>query len=79
MKSYIYSCIAIYTFGIVMMKEVSNNALWLPCPKCGVRTKTRIYEDTILLNYPLYCSRCKQETKLGVLKFKIVVSDEPDA
>ena len=32
-----------------------------------------------LLNFPLYCNKCKKETKLGVIKFKIVVSDEPDA
>lgn len=38
-----------------------------------------IYEDTVLLNFPLYCTKCKKETKLGVIKFKIVVSDEPDA
>lgn len=53
--------------------------LWLPCPKCGARTKIKIYEDTVLLNFPLYCTKCKKETKLGVIKFKIVVSDEPDA
>ena len=30
-------------------------------------------------NFPLYCARCKEETKLGVIKLQIVVSDEPDA
>ena len=48
-------------------------------PKCGIWTKIRIYEDTVLLNLPLYCTKYKEETKLGVIKFKIVVSDEPDA
>lgn len=52
---------------------------WLPCPKCEARTKIKINEDTVLLNFPLYCTKCKEETKLGVIKFKIVVSDEPDA
>lgn len=56
-----------------------KEALWLSCSSCGARTKIRIYEDTVLLNFPLYCTKCKKETKLGVIKFKIVVSDEPDA
>ena len=54
-----------------MKDERKRNYLWLPCPKCGARTKIKIYEDTVLLNFPL--------SKLGVIKFKIVVSDEPDA
>lgn len=62
-----------------MNEEQQKESLWLPCPKRGGKTKIKIYEDTVLLNFPLYCSRCKEETKLGVIKFKIVVSDEPDA
>ena len=62
-----------------MDEEQQKESLWLLCPKCGGKTKIKIYEDTVLLNFPLYCSRCKKETKLGVIKFKIVVSDEPDA
>lgn len=46
---------------------------------CGARSKIKFYEDTVLLNFPLYCTKCKRETKLGVVKFKIVVGDEPDA
>lgn len=30
-------------------------------------------------NFPLYCARCKEETKLGVIKLQIAVRDEPDA
>ena len=60
-------------------EEQQNESLWLPCPRCGARSKIEIYEDTVLLNFPLYCTKCKQETKLGVIKIKIVVSDEPDA
>ena len=59
--------------------ETQRESLWLPCPKCRARSKIKIYEDTVLLNFALYCNKCKQETKLGVIKFKIVVSDEPDA
>lgn len=34
---------------------------WLLCPTCGGKTRDRIREDTILINYPLYCPKCKQE------------------
>jgi len=52
-----------------MNEEQVRKALWLPCPKCGTRTKIKIYEDTVLLNFPLYCTKRKEETKLGVIKF----------
>ena len=63
----------------MMEIDGKKEMLWLLCPKCGARTKIKIYEDTVLLNFPLYCTKCKEETKLGVIKYKIVVSDEPDA
>ena len=37
---------------------------WILCPACGGKTRNRIREDTLLLNYPLYCPKCKQETVL---------------
>ncbi len=69
-----------WSFSLKAKKKDMNNeqektSLWLPCPKCGARSKIKIYEDTVLLNFPLYCTKCKEETKLGVIKFKIVVSD----
>ena len=54
-------------------------SVFIPNLKCGVRTTIKIYEDTVLRNFPLYCTKCKQETRLGVIKCKIAVSDEPDA
>lgn len=29
--------------------------------------------------FPLYRAKCKEETKLGVIKLQIAVRDEPDA
>ena len=57
----------------------SQEHRWLVCPDCGVRTRTKLYQDTVLLKFPLYCTRCKREFIVGVIKFKMVVSDEPDA
>ncbi len=52
---------------------------WLHCPICDSKTKIKVYEDTVLLNFPLFCTRCKKEILIGEFKFNIVVSDEPDA
>lgn len=30
---------------------------WILCPACGGKTRNRIREDTLLLNYPLYCPK----------------------
>ncbi len=57
------------------MEEESKKNLWLKCPKCGVRTKNKVYDDTVLLNFPLYCTHCKKEFIVGVLKLKMVVNE----
>mgnify|MGYP004428268641 FL=1 len=56
-----------------------KQAEWILCPVCGGKTRSKIRKDTLLLNYPLYCPKCKQETLIHVEKFKISVVKEPDA
>jgi len=43
---------------------------WVFCPICGNKTRNQIREDTILLNFPLYCPKCKRET---LIKAKYIV------
>ena len=52
---------------------------WVLCPVCGAKTRDRIREDTVLLNYPLYCPKCKQETLVDVKKLQVTIIKEPDA
>jgi RNA polymerase subunit RPABC4/transcription elongation factor Spt4 len=52
---------------------------WLLCPVCGNKTRTKLRQDTILINFPLYCPKCKQETFVNVRQFNISVIIEPDA
>ncbi|WP_373215608.1 cysteine-rich KTR domain-containing protein [Ruminococcus sp. 5_1_39BFAA] len=52
---------------------------WIRCPVCGNKTCSRIREDTILINYPLYCPKCKQETLVEVSRFEVTLIKEPDA
>ena len=28
--------------------------LWVRCPSCGNKTRIKVYEDTVLLNFPLW-------------------------
>ena len=46
---------------------------WILCPACGGKTRNRIREDTLLLNYPLYCPKCKQETLVNVKETNLSV------
>ena len=35
---------------------------WILCPFCGSKTRTKIRKDTVLINFPLFCPKCKQES-----------------
>ena len=52
---------------------------WLICPICGSKTRNQIREDTVLLNFPLYCPKCKQESLIEVRNLNITIIKEPDA
>ncbi len=51
---------------------------WILCPICGSKTRNKVREDTILINYPLYCPKCKQECLITVKQYQITVIKEPD-
>lgn len=52
---------------------------WVICPICQNKTRLKIREDTILINFPLYCPKCKQETLINVRQLNIAIIKEPDA
>lgn len=62
-----------------MINKQPNDSRWIRCPVCGNKTRTKVYEDTVLLNFPLYCPKCKKEFRVNVVQLKMVPSDEPDA
>ncbi|WP_249030575.1 cysteine-rich KTR domain-containing protein [Tannockella kyphosi] len=39
---------------------------------CQNKTRIQLREDTELKNFPLFCPKCKQETLIDVLKYKII-------
>jgi len=56
------------------------NALkWMICPVCGNKTRIKVRVDTVLIKFPLYCPKCRQESLISVKRFNMSVIKEPDA
>ena len=51
---------------------------WVYCPSCKNKTRIKIRKDTELMNFPLFCPKCKQESIINIVNQKITVI-EPDA
>jgi hypothetical protein len=58
--------------------EDMKSIYWIKCPFCNGETQTKVYPDTVLLNFPLFCFKCKREAKVDVVKLKMVISKAPD-
>ncbi len=56
-----------------------RNFEWLLCPICGSKTRIKMRADTQLINFPLFCPKCRKETLIHVEKFNVSVITEPDA
>ncbi len=61
------------------MSDKQGNGRWIPCPVCESKTRVKVNADTVLLNFPLYCPKCKKETRIDVIQLKMTLSKEPDA
>ena len=51
-----------------------NASMWVHCPICNGKTRTKVYADTVLVKFPLFCPKCKKEIKIDVVKLKMVIS-----
>ena len=51
---------------------------FLPCPICGTQSDTKVLPETVLVRYPLFCAKCRQETLVDVVQMKMVLSDSTD-
>lgn len=49
--------------------------LWIRCPICAAKTRTKVYPYTVLVNFPLYCPKCKKEILINVAQLKMTVSE----
>lgn len=52
---------------------------WLLCPACKSKTCTKLWRDTTLLNFLLFCPKCKQEILVNVRQFNTSIIKEPGA
>ena len=46
---------------------------WVRCPICGNKTRTMIRKVTELINFPLYCPKCKHESLISVKNLQVTV------
>ena len=51
--------------------DSKQKSLWIHCLICGGKTRTKVYEDTVLVKFPLYCPKCKREVLIDVVKLKM--------
>lgn len=56
------------------MNTNQSGSLWVHYPICGGKTRTKVYWDTVLVRFPLYCPKCKKETRIDVIQLKMVIS-----
>ena len=60
--------------GGIYMGNKQQAPHWIPCPICNEKTEIKIYKDTVLFNFPLYCPRCKKEVRIDVMQLKMAKS-----
>lgn len=56
------------------MPESADISQWVRCPICGSKTRTKVYADTVMFKFPLYCPRCKKVIKIDVMDYKMILS-----
>lgn len=44
---------------------------WVLCPICGNKTRLKIRKDTIIMNLPLFCPKCKNEVLVSIDHLKM--------
>ena len=47
---------------------------WLLCPVCSSKTRIKMRSDTELINFPLFCPKCRKETLIHVKKLRFQLS-----
>ena len=52
---------------------------WVFCPVCGAKTRLRLLRQTVLLDFPLFCPKCRCESIINAKNFQIYKVNQPDA
>lgn len=43
-----------------------ENTRWCMCPRCKNPKMIKLREDTVLINFPAYCKKCKTENIITI-------------
>ncbi len=57
------------------MVRRQEDTRWVLCPVCGNKTRTKVFADTVLVNFPLFCPKCRQECVIDAKALKITVRE----
>lgn len=57
-------------------EKIMSETMWVMCPVCSHKTRTKLRQDTELKNFPLFCPKCKNECIVNVKNYQIeTISD----
>ena len=60
-------------------KRKKADTFWIRCPICQGKTRTKVHEETVLINFPLYCPKSRKEVLVNVVQLKMIVCDKQEA
>ena len=63
----------------IASKSRKADTFWIRCPICQGKTRTKVQEETVLINFPLYCPKCRKEVLVNVVQLKMIVCDKQEA
>ena len=55
-----------------MTEHTPSDSFWVRCPICNGKTRIKVNKDTILVNFPLFCPKCKKETVIDIIQLKML-------
>ena len=53
--------------------EKNKESIWVYCPVCRQKTRVKVTCDTVLIKFPLYCPKCKEEHIVNIIDMKMDV------
>ena len=56
---------------------MAEQQIWVLCPVCNNKTRTKIRKDTELVNFPLFCPKCKKENLVTIKNGITTIIKEP--
>ena len=52
--------------------------IWLYCPGCKRKSRIKVYENTTLIHFPLYCHWCRKEYIISFVDKKMMMEKEKE-